>query len=230
MAINSKNFSFDDEKGNNFNITVNHYHMTPQNPMSNLLNAMSQTAMMMSLMNNSSTELIEDRNQRSMPRNEILIEDKFLNGISYEIHDIPDFDFIIKKMYDTEDYKVLELEFQKSISISEFENHYREICKSVQYKLTSVSDKTNKFIFSFKIVSLGEITCAYVENDFFTCMLDKFGNGKRNLAFKHSIAEKLNVPFLSSLSNVDYIVDLNNIFYINFEAIDGKYHMRKEGV
>lgn len=229
MAINSKNFQFDDERGNNFNITVNHYHMAPQNPMSNLLNVMGQTAMMMSLMNgNNDNSLLEDNTRNISSRNEVLIEDKSMNGFSYEIIDEPEFDFIIKKMYDKNDYKVIEIGFQKPITIDTFEKFYRNLCKSVQYKLTTVSDKTNKFIFTFEIISIGTITCAYIENNFFECMVKKFSNGKNNISFKHKIAEKLSVPFLESLSHIDYIIDLDGIFHINFEAIDGKYHIRKE--
>ena len=227
---NSRNFKFDDEKGNNFNITVNHYHMAPQNPMGNLLNVMGQTAMMLSFMNRDNQ--LEDNNHsmRQLPRNEILIEDNSV-PVHYEITDeYVQYELRITSMKDYDNFKYLEVKFEKDFTISEFENKYKDICKSIQYKLCMISDKTNKFIFKFNVINLGEILCAYIENNYFTSMMNKFANGKQNISFKHSICEKLDMPFKEMLGELDYIVDTESVFFIRFEAIDSKYHMKKEGV
>lgn len=224
---NSKQFVFDDEKGNNFNITVNHYHMAPQNPMGNLFNIMANTALMMNMMGNS---LEDNRQVKSLPRNEILIEDNS-NPIQYEIvDDCIRYNLSISNMSSLEDYKILDTKFEDNISVTDFEKNYNDICKNVQHKLCLVSDKTDKFIFKVHISGIGEIVCAYCDNNYFSSLFNKFSNGKRSISFKQTICEKLNIPFKEYLSEVDYIIDNESIYYIRFEAIDGKYHMRKDGI
>ena len=98
--METKNFKFDDERGNNFNITVNHYHSAEvQNPMSGMLNMIGQAMMtnaMMNLLDNKPNMIEEEK--RYLPKNAVLIGEKPIDDVEYEIHDYVKYEFTINNM------------------------------------------------------------------------------------------------------------------------------------
>jgi hypothetical protein len=227
----NKKYTFDDERGNNFNITINHYHaVTPHSPMENLGNMLAQTMMTQALCNAlRPVEALPEREERLLPKNEILIGDNSCD-IEYEIHDdIKTYSFEISSMSEMNGIVIMKLSFDTEIDFTEFTNHFYDICENVKKKLSIINSKNNQFTFEFNMKNIGKIVCACVNNNFFTALMEKFGNGKDRIYFNRTIAEKLNVPFLHILSNIDFIVDTESLFKIKFESIDSKYHISKEG-
>ena len=230
----TKKYRFDDEKGNNFNITVNHYHsVAPRSPMESLGDMIAQTMMTRVLcdaFSKNNNEMIEDdRNIRVLPKNEILIEDRS-NEIQYEIHDdIENYEFEVLSMVEKFDILILKINFIDKMNFNIFVNHFFEIGESVKRKLSMLNSKNYKFTFEFDIENIGKVVCGYVSSDYYTALIKKFGNGKDRVSFNRSIAEKLNVPFIEILSNLDFIIDTESLFKIKFESIDSKYHLSKEG-
>ena len=235
--METKNFKFDDERGNNFNITVNHYHSAEvQNPMSGMLNMIGQAMMtnaMMNLLDNKPNMIEEEK--RYLPKNAVLIDEKPIDDVEYEIHDYIKYEFTIENMHkitrgvNSEDITKLEISFEETMTFDIFTIHYKEIFEDIKHKLSVIGSGTSKFIVSFKIINIGTIYCAYIDTNYFSALIKKFGNGKKRVFFNHSIGEKINVPYLSYLSDLDFIIDLEGLYKINYEAIDNKYHISKEG-
>ena len=229
--METKNFKFDDERGNNFNITVNHYHSAEvQNPMSGMINMIGQAMMTSAMMNllDNKTNMIEEE-KRYLPKNAVLIDEKPINDIEYEIHDYVKYEFTIDNMQKNNDITNLEISFEETMTFDIFTIHYKEIFEDIKHKLSVIGSGTSKFIVSFKIINIGLIHCAYIDTNYFSALIKKFGNGKKRVFFNHSVGEKINVPYLSFLSDLDFIIDLEGLYKINYEAIDNKYHISKEG-
>ena len=228
--METKKFKFDDERGNNFNITVNHYHSAEiQNPMSGMMNMIGQAMMTNAMMNliGNKTDMIEEE-KRYLPKNAVLIEEKPLD-VEYEIHDCIKYEFVINNMQKNNDLVNLEISFDETMTFDIFTIHYKEIFEDIKHKLSIIGSGTSKFIVSFEIINIGLIHCAYIDTNYFSALIKKFGNGKKRVFFNHSVGEKINVPYLSFLSDLDFIIDLEGLYKINYEAIDNKYHISKEG-
>ena len=229
-----KSYKFDDERGNNFNITVNHYHaVAPRSPMQNIGDMIAQTIMTRAICDALAPR--EESPERLLPRNSVLIGNGAIgNGaveqIEYEIHDdIKDYTFEILSMSEMHDIMIMKIKFDYPIDFSEFIKNFYDISENVKKKLSVINSKNHQFTFEFDMKDMGKIVCACINNNFYTNLLKKYGNGKDRVYFKREIAEKLNVPFLPILSGIDFIVDTESLFKIKFESIDSKYHISKEG-
>ena len=229
-----KSYKFDDERGNNFNITVNHYHaVAPRSPMQNIGDMIAQTIMTRAICDALAPR--EESSERLLPRNSVLIGNGAIgNGtveqIEYEIHDdIKDYTFEILSMSEMHDIMIMKIKFDYPIDFSEFTKNFYDISENVKKKLSVINSKNHQFTFEFDMKDMGKIVCACINNNFYTNLLKKYGNGKDRVYFKREIAEKLNVPFLPILSGIDFIVDTESLFKIKFESIDSKYHISKEG-
>jgi len=228
--MNNNEFHFDDERGNNFNITVNHFHMTPQNPMGNLLNTMTQMAMVNSIMN---------QNLLSEPKNELLeaapihrhviaaIEDDSTK-IQYEIKDEPIYEVRFKNMRDIPDSIIVDVVLDKEIDLDKFTKDYRAISDSIKYKLSTISEKTDNFIFTIDLQNIGKISCMKISTNYYKRLLEKFGQGKDSVFFSQSVAEKLQVPFAEILNEIDFIIDLEILVSNRYDSLNSKYHIKKE--
>lgn len=230
----SKNYKFDDERGNNFNITVNHYHsVAPRSPMQNIGDMIAQTMMTRAIcdaLSGPRVEELPERNERVLPRNAVLIGDGRGEEIEYEIHDdIKSYTFEITSMSEMYDIMIMKIKFDSPIDFSEFTNNFYDISENVKKKLSVINSRNHQFTFEFDMKDMGKIVCACVNNNFYTNLVKKYGNGKDRISFKREIAEKLNVPFLPILTGIDFIVDTESLFKIKFESIDSKYHISKEG-
>lgn len=229
-----KSYKFDDERGNNFNITVNHYHaVAPRSPMQNIGDMIAQTIMTRAICDALVPK--EESPERLLPRNSVLIGNSAIgNGaveqIEYEIHDdIKDYTFEILSMSEMHDIMIMKIKFDYPIDFSEFTKNFYDISENVKKKLSVINSKNHQFTFEFDMKDMGKIVCACINNNFYTNLIKKYGNGKDRVYFKREIAEKLNVPFLPILSGIDFIVDTESLFKIKFESIDSKYHISKEG-
>jgi hypothetical protein len=229
-----KSYKFDDERGNNFNITVNHYHaVAPRSPMQNIGDMIAQTIMTRAICDALAPR--EESPERLLPRNSVLIGNGAIgNGtveqIEYEIHDdIKDYTFEILSMSEMNDIMIMKIKFDYPIDFSEFTKNFYDISENVKKKLSVINSKNHQFTFEFDMKDMGKIVCACINNNFYTNLIKKYGNGKDRVYFKREIAEKLNVPFLPILSGIDFIVDTESLFKIKFESIDSKYHISKEG-
>ena len=229
-----KSYKFDDERGNNFNITVNHYHaVAPRSPMQNIGDMIAQTIMTRAICDALAPR--EESPERLLPRNSVLIGNGAIgNGaveqIEYEIHDdIKDYTFEILSMSEMHDIMIMKIKFDYPIDFSEFTKNFYDISENVKKKLSVINSKNHQFTFEFDMKDMGKIVCACINNNFYTNLIKKYGNGKDRVYFKREIAEKLNVPFLPILSGIDFIIDTESLFKIKFESIDSKYHISKEG-
>ena len=224
-----KSYKFDDERGNNFNITVNHYHaVAPRSPMENIGDMIAQTIMTRAICDALAPR--EESPERLLPRNSVLIGNGTVEQIEYEIHDdIKDYSFEILSMSEMNDIMIMKIKFDYPIDFSEFTKNFYDISENVKKKLSVINSKNHQFTFEFDMKDMGKIVCACINNNFYTNLIKKYGNGKDRVYFKREIAEKLNVPFLPILSGVDFIVDTESLFKIKFESIDSKYHISKEG-
>ena len=229
-----KSYKFDDERGNNFNITVNHYHaVAPRSPMENIGDMIAQTIMTRAICDALAPR--EESPERLLPRNSVLIGNGAIGNsaveqIEYEIHDdIKDYTFEILSMSEMHDIMIMKVKFDYPIDFSEFTKNFYDISENVKKKLSVINSKNHQFTFEFDMKDMGKIVCACINNNFYTNLLKKYGNGKDRVYFKREIAEKLNVPFLPILSGIDFIVDTESLFKIKFESIDSKYHISKEG-
>ena len=229
-----KSYKFDDERGNNFNITVNHYHaVAPRSPMENIGDMIAQTIMTRAICDALAPR--EESPERLLPRNSVLIGNGAIGNsaveqIEYEIHDdIKDYSFEILSMSEMNDIMIMKIKFDYPIDFSEFTKNFYDISENVKKKLSVINSKNHQFTFEFDMKDMGKIVCACINNNFYTNLLKKYGNGKNRVYFKREIAEKLNVPFLPILSGIDFIVDTESLFKIKFESIDSKYHISKEG-
>lgn len=224
-----KSYKFDDERGNNFNITVNHYHaVTPRSPMQNIGDMIAQTMMTKAICDAFAPK--EELPERLLPRNSVLIGDGAVEQIEYEIHDdIKDYTFEILSMSEMYNIMIMKIKFDFPIDFSEFIKNFYDISENIRKKLSVINSKNHQFTFEFDMKDMGKIVCACINNNFYTNLLKKYGNGKDRVYFKREIAEKLNVPFLPILSGIDFIVDTESLFKIKFESIDSKYHISKEG-
>ena len=230
----TKKYKFDDERGNNFNITVNHYHaVAPRSPMQNIGDMIAQTIMTRAICDALAPR--EESPERLLPRNSVLIGNGAIgNGaveqIEYEIRDdIKDYTFEIISMSEMHDIMIMKIKFDSPIDFSEFTKNFYDISENVRKKLSVINSKNHQFTFEFDMKDMGKIVCACINNNFYTELIKKYGNGKDRVYFKREIAEKLNVPFLPILSGIDFIVDTESLFKIKFESIDSKYHISKEG-
>lgn len=224
-----KSYKFDDERGNNFNITVNHYHaVAPRSPMQNIGDMIAQTMMTRAICDALAPK--EELSERLLPRNPVLIGNGAVEQIEYEIHDdIKDYTFEILSMSEMHDIMIMKIKFDFPIDFSEFIKNFYDISENIRKKLSVINSKNHQFTFEFDMKDMGKIVCACINNNFYTNLLKKYGNGKDRVYFKREIAEKLNVPFLPILSGIDFIVDTESLFKIKFESIDSKYHISKEG-
>lgn len=224
-----KSYKFDDERGNNFNITVNHYHAVaaPRSPMQNIGDMIAQTMMTRAICDALAPK--EELPERLLPRNSVLIGNGVAEEIEYEIHDDIDYTFEILSMSEMYNIMIMKIKFDSPIDFSEFIKNFYYISENVKKKLSVVNSKNNQFTFEFDMKDMGKIVCACINNNFYTELLKKYGNGKERVYFKREIAEKLNVPFLPILSGIDFIIDTESLFKIKFESIDSKYHISKEG-
>ena len=224
-----KSYKFDDERGNNFNITVNHYHaVAPRSPMQNIGDMIAQTMMTKAICDAFSPK--EELPERLLPRNSVLIGNDAVEQIEYEIHDdIKDYTFEILSMSEMYNIMIMKIKFDFPIDFSEFIKNFYDISENIRKKLSVINSKNHQFTFEFDMKDMGKIVCACINNNFYTNLLKKYGNGKDRVYFKREIAEKLNVPFLQILSGIDFIVDTESLFKIKFESIDSKYHISKEG-
>ena len=229
-----KSYKFDDERGNNFNITVNHYHaVAPRSPMQNIGDMIAQTMMTKAICDALAPR--EESSERLLPRNSVLIGNGAIGNsaveqIEYEIHDdIKDYSFEILSMSEMNDIMIMKIKFDYPIDFSEFTKNFYDISENVKKKLSVINSKNHQFTFEFDMKDMGKIVCACINNNFYTNLIKKYGNGKDRVYFKREIAEKLNVPFLPILSGIDFIVDTESLFKIKFESIDSKYHISKEG-
>lgn len=229
-----KSYKFDDERGNNFNITVNHYHaVAPRSPMQNIGDMIAQTIMTRAICDALAPR--EESPERLLPRNSVLIGNGAIGNsaveqIEYEIHDdIKDYTFEILSMSEMNDIMIMKIKFDYPIDFSEFIKNFYDISENVKKKLSVINSKNHQFTFEFDMKDMGKIVCACINNNFYTNLIKKYGNGKDRVYFKREIAEKLNVPFLPILSGIDFIVDTESLFKIKFESIDSKYHISKEG-
>ena len=224
-----KSYKFDDERGNNFNITVNHYHaVAPRSPMENIGDMIAQTIMTRAICDALAPR--EESPERLLPRNSVLIGNGAVEQIEYEIHDdIKNYTFEILSMSEMYDIMIMKIKFDYPIDFSEFTKNFYDISENVKKKLSVINSKNHQFTFEFDMKDMGKIVCACINNNFYTNLIKKYGNGKDRVYFKREIAEKLNVPFLPILSGIDFIVDTESLFKIKFESIDSKYHISKEG-
>ena len=229
-----KSYKFDDERGNNFNITVNHYHaVAPRSPMENIGDMIAQTIMTRAICDALAPR--EESPERLLPRNSVLIGNGAIGNsaveqIEYEIcDDIKDYTFEILSMSEMHDIMIMKIKFDYPIDFSEFIKNFYDISENVKKKLSVINSKNHQFTFEFDMKDMGKIVCACINNNFYTNLIKKYGNGKDRVYFKREIAEKLNVPFLPILSGIDFIVDTESLFKIKFESIDSKYHISKEG-
>ena len=233
--MNTNKYQFDDERGNNFNITVNHYHsVQQQNPLQSISNMIAQSVMMKALSSsfsnsNNENNLIEDEKYAQNKRNVVLIENEECDGFSYEIKDENNFDFEITNLSQINNVSILSITFDKEIDYDTFLKNYDKIGGSILIKLSTICSKNENFIFKFNMKRIGEFICGYSRTDFFTSLINKFGNGKNRVSFNHKVGEKLKTPLLNYLSNLNYIIDIYGLFKIKFESIDSKYHISKEG-
>lgn len=225
-----KSYKFDDERGNNFNITVNHYHaVAPRSPMQNIGDMIAQTMMTRAICDALAPK--EDLPERLLPKNNpVLIGNGAIEQIEYEIcDDIKNYTFEILSMSEMHDIMIMKIKFDSPVDFSEFTKNFYDISENVRKKLSVINSKNHQFTFEFDMKDMGKIVCACINNNFYTELLKKYGNGKERVYFKREIAEKLNVPFLPILSGIDFIVDSESLFKIKFESIDSKYHISKEG-
>lgn len=224
-----KSYKFDDERGNNFNITINHYHaVAPRSPMQNIGDMIAQTMMTKAICDAFAPK--EELPERLLPRNSVLIGNGAVEQIEYEIHDdIKDYTFEILSMSEMYNIMIMKIKFDFPIDFSEFIKNFYDISENIRKKLSVINSKNHQFTFEFDMKDMGKIVCACINNNFYTNLLKKYGNGKDRVYFKREIAEKLNVPFLPILSGIDFIVDTESLFKIKFESIDSKYHISKEG-
>lgn len=224
-----KSYKFDDERGNNFNITVNHYHaVAPRSPMQNIGDMIAQTMMTRAICDAFAPK--EESPERLLPRNSVLIGNDEIKQIEYEIHDdVKDYTFEILSMSEMYDIMIMKIKFDSPVDFSEFTKNFYDISENVKKKLSVINSKNHQFTFEFDMKGMGKIVCACINNNFYTELIKKYGNGKERVYFKREIAEKLNVPFLPILSGIDFIVDAESLFKIKFESIDSKYHISKEG-
>ena len=224
-----KSYKFDDERGNNFNITINHYHaVAPRSPMQNIGDMIAQTMMTRAICDAFSPK--EELPERVLPRNSVLIGNDAIEQIEYEIHDdTKGYTFEILSMSEMYDIMIMKIKFDSPIDFSEFTKNFYDISENVKKKLSVINSKNHQFTFEFDMKGMGKIVCACINNNFYTELIKKYGNGKERVYFKREIAEKLNVPFLPILSGIDFIVDTESLFKIKFESIDSKYHISKEG-
>ena len=223
-----KAYKFDDERGNNFNITINHYHaVAPRSPMQNIGDMIAQTMMTKAICDALAPK--EELPERLLPRNPVLIGNGAVEQIEYEIHDIKDYTFEILSMSEMYNIMIMKIKFDFPIDFSEFIKNFYDISENIRKKLSVINSKNHQFTFEFDMKDMGKIVCACINNNFYTNLLKKYGNGKDRVYFKREIAEKLNVPFLPILSGIDFIVDTESLFKIKFESIDSKYHISKEG-
>lgn len=225
-----KSYKFDDERGNNFNITVNHYHaVAPRSPMENIGDMIAQTMMTRAICDALAPK--EELPERILPKNNpILIGNGAIEQIEYEIcDDIKNYTFEILSMSEMHDIMIMKIKFDSPVDFSDFTKNFYDISENVKKKLSVINSKNHQFTFEFDMKDMGKIVCACINNNFYTELLKKYGNGKERVYFKREIAEKLNVPFLPILSGIDFIVDTESLFKIKFESIDSKYHISKEG-
>ena len=224
-----KSYKFDDERGNNFNITVNHYHaVAPRSPMQNIGDMIAQTMMTKAICDAFVPK--EELPERLPPRNSVLIGDGAVEQIEYEIHDdIKDYTFEILSMSEMYNIMIMKIKFDFPIDFTEFIKNFYDISENIRKKLSVINSKNHQFTFEFDMKDMGKIVCACINNNFYTNLLKKYGNGKDRVYFKREIAEKLNVPFLPILSGIDFIVVTESLFKIKFESIDSKYHISNEG-
>ena len=229
-----KSYKFDDERGNNFNITVNHYHaVAPRSPMENIGDMIAQTIMTRAICDALAPR--EESPERLLPRNSVLIGNGAIGNsaveqIEYEIcDDIKNYTFEILSMSEMHDIMIMKIKFDSPVDFSEFTKNFYDISENVRKKLSVINSKNHQFTFEFDMKDIGKIVCACINNNFYTNLIKKYGNGKDRVYFKREIAEKLNVPFLPILSGIDFIVDTESLFKIKFESIDSKYHISKEG-
>ena len=224
-----KSYKFDDERGNNFNITVNHYHaVAPRSPMQNIGDMIAQTMMTKAICDAFAPK--EELPEKLIPRNSILIGNRAVEQIEYEVRDdIRDYTFEVLSMSEMYNIMIMKIKFDNPIDFSEFTKNFYDISENVRNKLSVINSKNYQFTFEFDMKDMGKIVCACIYNNFYTNLLKKYGNGKDRVYFKREIAEKLNVPFLPILSGIDFIVDTESLFKIKFESIDSKYHISKEG-
>lgn len=226
--MTSRDYQFDDEKGNKFNITVNHYHMTPENPLANLGNLMGQMVLMNAFAQRNELEE-PSRKLRSLTTigSKNLIESDS-SKIEYEIHDdVKKYDHQIESLGTINGITMLKVNFEIPFDFDEFTRNYKDICLNVKYKLSVIKTENAEFIFEFNIKNIGKIRCAYISNtNYFTGLFNKFSNGRGVVSFKKSIAEKLNMPFLLELQNIDFIVDMENLFEMDYNYIDDKYKLK----
>ena len=127
------------------------------------------------------------------------------------------------------DIMIMKIKFDSPVDFSEFIKNFYDISENVKKKLSVINSKNHQFTFEFDMKGMGKIVCACINNNFYTELIKKYGNGKERVYFKREIAEKLNVPFLPILSSIDFIIDSESLFKIKFESIDSKYHISKEG-
>lgn len=225
-----KSYKFDDERGNNFNITINHYHaVAPRSPMQNIGDMIAQTMMTRAICDAFAPK--EELPERVFPRNSVLIGNDAIEQIEYEIHDDTNkgYTFEILSMSEMYDIMIMKIKFDSPVDFSEFIKNFYDISENVKKKLSIINSKNHQFTFEFDMKGMGKIVCACINNNFYTELIKKYGNGKERVYFKREIAEKLNVPFLPILSGIDFIVDTESLFKIKFESIDSKYHISKEG-
>ena len=224
-----KSYKFDDERGNNFNITINHYHaVAPRSPMQNIGDMIAQTMMTRAICDAFAPK--EELPERLLHRNSVLIGNDAIEQIEYEIHDdTKDYTFEILSMSEMYDIMIMKIKFDSPVDFSEFTKNFYDISENVKKKLSVINSKNHQFTFEFDMKGMGKIVCACINNNFYTELIKKYGNGKERVYFKREIAEKLNVPFLPILSGIDFIVDTESLFKIKFESIDSKYHISKEG-
>ena len=191
-----KSYKFDDERGNNFNITINHYHaVAPRSPMQNIGDMIAQTMMTRAICDAFAPK--EEIPERLLPRNSVLIGNDAIEQIEYEIHDdTKGYTFEILSMSEMYDIMIMKIKFDSPVDFSEFIKNFYDISENVKKKLSVINSKNHQFTFEFDMKGMGKIVCACINNNFYTELIKKYGNGKERVYFKREIAEKLNVPFL----------------------------------
>ena len=131
-----KSYKFDDERGNNFNITINHYHaVAPRSPMQNIGDMIAQTMMTRAICDAFAPK--EELPERLLPRNSVLIGNDAIEQIEYEIHDdTKSYTFEILSMSEMYDIMIMKIKFDSPVDFSEFIINFYDISENVKKKLS----------------------------------------------------------------------------------------------
>lgn len=224
--MSSKEFQFDDEKGNKFNITVNHYHMVPENPLSALNNLLGQVMM---------TKFLCGSNEIDKPREQSIANAQAVNliesddsQIKYEIKNAKEYEHQIESMGSINGITYLKVIFEELFDLDEFTKNYKDICLSVKYKLSIIKTNNSQFLFEFQMKNLGKIICAYIsDNNYYSGLFDKFSNNRSSIIFSESVAEKLNAPIINQFKDTNFIVDLDSLFELSYNYVENKFNLKK---